>query len=153
MAGRKRVLVALSGGPEGDTLIRRAKRTASRGAGGEFLAVHVERGDGLVTASPKLLARQRALVDELGGSFHTVTGDDTAWAVLGFAREVNATQIVIGATRRSRLKELFSRGVGESIIEGSGDDIDVYVVTHSEAAHGRFLHRRTRSSGADDAVR
>ncbi|MFD8251565.1 universal stress protein [Streptomyces werraensis] len=150
---RERVLVALSGGPEGDTLIRRAKRTASRGAGGEFLAVHVQRDDGLVTASPKLLARQRALVDELGGSFHTVTGDDTAWAVLGFAREVNATQIVIGATRRSRLKELFSRGVGESIIEGSGDDIDVYVVTHSEAAHGRFLHRRTRSSGADGAVR
>ncbi|GGT21995.1 universal stress protein [Streptomyces chromofuscus] len=149
---RERVLVALSGGPEGDTLIRRAKRTASRGAGGEFLAMHVERSDGLATASPKLLDRQRVLVGELGGSFHTVTGDDTAQAVLDFARQVNATQIVIGATRRSRLKELLSRGVGESIIEGSGDDIDVYVVTHAEAAHGRFLHRRTRSSGADDAV-
>ncbi|RZB18684.1 pressure sensor protein [Streptomyces sp. F001] len=139
---RERVLVALSGGPEGETLIRRAKRTASRGAGGEFLAVHVERGDGLATASPKLLARQQALVEELGGTFHTMTGDDTAGAVLDLAREVNATQIVIGATRRSRLKELFSRGVGETIIEGSGDDIDVYVVTHSEAAHGRLLHRR-----------
>ncbi|MFF9114778.1 universal stress protein [Streptomyces massasporeus] len=149
---RERVLVALSGGLEGDTLVRRAKRTASRGAGGEFLAVHVERGDGLATASPELLERQRALVEELGGSFHTVTGDDTAQGVLDFAREVNATQIVIGATRRSRLKELFSRGVGETIIEGSGDDIDVYVVTHSEAAHGRLLHRRTRSAGAHDAA-
>ncbi|GDY55918.1 hypothetical protein SVIO_065410 [Streptomyces violaceusniger] len=141
---RERVLVALSGGTEGDTLIRRGKRTASRGAGGEFLAVHVERGDGLVTASPQLLSRQRALVEDLGGTFHTVTGDDTARAVLELAREVNATQIVIGATRRSRVKELFTRGVGESIIEGSGDDIDVYVVTHTEAAHGRFLHRRRR---------
>ncbi|MFF4500388.1 universal stress protein [Streptomyces sp. NPDC001401] len=139
---RERVLVALSGGPEGDTLIRRAKRTASRGAGGEFLAVNVQRSDGLATASPKLLARQQALVEELGGTFHTVTSDDTAGAVLDLARQVNATQIVIGATRRSRLKELFSRGVGETIIEGSGDDIDVYVVTHSEAAHGRLLHRR-----------
>ncbi|WP_308404237.1 universal stress protein [Streptomyces sp. ATCC 21386] len=149
---RERVLVALSGGLEGDTLVRRAKRTASRGAGGEFLAVHVERCDGLATASPELLESQRALVEELGGSFHTVTGDDTAQGVLDFAREVNATQIVIGATRRSRLKELFSRGVGETIIEGSGDDIDVYVVTHSEAAHGRLLHRRTRSAGAHDAA-
>ncbi|GHH72640.1 hypothetical protein GCM10018793_09990 [Streptomyces sulfonofaciens] len=141
---RERVLVALSGGPEGGTLIRRAKRTASRGAGGEFLAVHVRRGDGLATVSPRLLDDQRALVDDLGGSYHTVEGDDPARAILDFARRVNATQIVIGATRRSRLKEVFTRGVGESVIEGSGEDIDVYVVTHSEAAHGRLLHRRAR---------
>ncbi|MFG2846951.1 universal stress protein [Kitasatospora sp. NPDC048296] len=139
---RERVLVALSGGPEGDTLIRRAKRTASRGAGGEFLAVHVAHDDALACASPQLLARQRALVESLGGSWHTVTGGDPAQAVLAFARQINATQIVIGATRRSRLKGLFSRGTGETIIEGSGDDIDVYVVTHSEAAHGHLLHRR-----------
>lgn len=142
---RERVLVALSGGPEGDTLIRRAKRTASRGAGGEFLAVHVARDDGLADASPQLLASQRALVESLGGSWQAVNGDDPAQAVLAFARQVNATQIVIGATRRSRLKNLFGRGTGETIIEGSGDDIDVYVVTHSEAAHGRFLpSRRSR---------
>ncbi|MEU8927282.1 universal stress protein [Kitasatospora sp. NPDC048545] len=142
---RERVLVALSGGPEGDTLIRRAKRTASRGAGGEFLAVHVARDDGLAGASPQLLASQRALVESLGGSWQAVNGDDPAQAVLAFARQVNATQIVIGATRRSRLKNLFGRGTGEAIIEGSGDDIDVYVVTHSEAAHGRFLPSRRSS--------
>ncbi|MGW2051025.1 universal stress protein [Streptomyces sp. NPDC001858] len=149
---RERVLVALSGGPEGETLIRRAKRIASRGAGGEFLAVHVQRADGLATASPRLLSCQQALVEELGGTFHAVTGDDTAEGVLDLAREVNATQIVIGATRRSRLKTLFSRGVGETIIEGSGDDIDVYVVTHSEAAHGRLLHRRAGAAGASSAA-
>lgn len=82
-----------------------------------------------------------------------MTGDDTAWAVLEFAQQINAIQIVIGATRRSRLKELFSRGVGETFIEGSGDDIDVYVVTHSEAAHGRFLHRRAHADENRGAVR
>ncbi|MFG1808064.1 universal stress protein [Streptomyces sp. NPDC049040] len=138
---RERVLVALSGGPEGDTLVRRAKRTASRGAGGEFLAVHVEPDDALTTAASQHLTRQRSLVEELGGSWHTVAGNDTAGAVLSFAREVNASQIVIGATRRSRVKRVFSRGTGETIIEGSGDDIDVHVVTHSEAAHGRLLRR------------
>ncbi|MFD8705122.1 universal stress protein [Kitasatospora sp. NPDC059648] len=143
---RERVVVALSGGPEGETLIRRAKRTASRGAGGEFMAVHVARDDGLAGASPKLLARQRALVENLGGSWHTLAGDDLAEAVLAFARQVNATQIVIGATRRTRLKRLFTRGTGEAIIEGSGDDIDVYVVTHSQAAHG---WRPRRHPGTD----
>ena len=37
---RERVVVALSGGPEGETLLRRAARVAVR-AGGELLAVHV----------------------------------------------------------------------------------------------------------------
>jgi two-component system sensor histidine kinase KdpD len=87
-------------------------------------------------------------VEELGGSYHTVIGDDPAQAVLEFARQVNAGHILIGATRRGRLKRLFSRGIGETIIEGSGEDIDVYVVTHAEAAHGRLMHRRTDS--ADD---
>ncbi|MBM9507300.1 universal stress protein [Actinacidiphila acididurans] len=146
---RERVLVALSGGPEGDTLIRRAKRTASRGAGGEFLAVHVEPDDSLASRSSRLPDRQRALVDELGGTLHVITGNDTPRAILDFAREVNASQILIGATRRSRLHRLFSRGIGEIVIEGSGDDIDVHVVTHAEAAHGRLLHRR---SGTTDAT-
>ena len=38
---RERVVVALTGGPEGDTLIRRAARIAARSAGGDLLAVHV----------------------------------------------------------------------------------------------------------------
>ena len=138
---RERVLVALPGGSEGETLVRRAKRTASRGAGGEFLAVHVTPDDALVARSSPLLDRQWALVEELGGTCHNVRGSDIAKAVLDFAREVNATQILIGATTRSRLHRLFRRGTGESIIEGSGDSIDVHVVTHSRAAHNRFFRR------------
>ena len=39
---RERVVVALTGGPEGETLIRRAARIAARSAGGDLLAVHVD---------------------------------------------------------------------------------------------------------------
>ena len=49
---RERVVVALTGGPEGDTLIRRAARIAARSAGGDLLAVHVTRSDGLTGANP-----------------------------------------------------------------------------------------------------
>ncbi|MFE1238043.1 universal stress protein [Streptomyces tendae] len=147
-ATRERVLVALSGGPEGETLIRRAKRSVSFAADGEFLAVHVSPDDALARRAPPLLARQRALVEELGGSYHTVRSDDIAQAVLDLARQVNATEILIGATRHSRLHRLFSRGIGEAVIEGSGDQIDVLVVTHAQAAHNRLLRRRRSGKAA-----
>ena len=38
---RERVVVALTGGPEGDTLVRRAARIAARAKGADLLAVHV----------------------------------------------------------------------------------------------------------------
>ena len=49
---RERVVVAVTGGPEGETLIRRAARIAARSSGGDLLAVHVTRSDGLTGASP-----------------------------------------------------------------------------------------------------
>src|SRR5262245_9408716 len=49
---RERVVVALTGGPEGDTLVRRAARIADRSKGADLLAVHVARSDGLTDANP-----------------------------------------------------------------------------------------------------
>ena len=49
---RERVVVALTGGPEGETLIRRAARIAARTKGADLLAVHVARSDGLAGADP-----------------------------------------------------------------------------------------------------
>ena len=109
---RERVVVALTGGPEGDTLIRRAARIAARSKGADLLAVHVARSDGLAGADPAHLARQRVLVESLGGTYHQVVGDDIPAALLDFARGVNATQLVLGASRRGRFAQLFSRGVG-----------------------------------------
>jgi two-component system sensor histidine kinase KdpD len=43
---RERVVVALTGGEEGETLIRRGARIAARSAGGELLAVHISSQDG-----------------------------------------------------------------------------------------------------------
>jgi two-component system sensor histidine kinase KdpD len=38
----------------------------------------VARGDGLAGAAPDALARHRAFAESLGGSWHTVIGDDVA---------------------------------------------------------------------------
>ncbi|MDL4817568.1 DUF4118 domain-containing protein [Actinomadura opuntiae] len=135
---RERVVVALTGGPEGDTLIRRAARIADRTKGADLLAVHVTRGDGLAGAGPAPLAHQRNLVEGLGGTYHQVVGDDVPRALLEFARAVNATQLVMGVSRRSRLSRALLPGVGVTTTALSGP-IDVHMVTH-EHAH-RSLRR------------
>ncbi|MFJ4988200.1 ATP-binding protein [Streptomyces sp. NPDC088732] len=148
---RERVVVALTGGPEGETLIRRAVRIADRAAGGapgagrgcDVLAVHVVRSKGgLPGVPPGTLAEQRQLVEGLGGSYHTVVGDHVPTALLDFARAENATQLVVGVSRRGRLARLASgQGVGETTVEHSGD-IDVHMVTHGRAGRGRLLSLR-----------
>ena len=129
---RERVAVAVTGGPEGDTLIRRAARIAARSQRGELVAVHVSRSDGLADADPARVERQRALVESLGGSFHVVVGDDVPTALLDFARGANATQLVLGTSRRPRWQRAVSEGIGTRVIAQSGS-IDVHMVTHSEA--------------------
>jgi two-component system, OmpR family, sensor histidine kinase KdpD len=139
---RERVVVALTGGPEGRTLIRRAARIAARSAGGDLLAVHVTKSDGLTGADPAALASQRRLTESVGGTYHQVVGDNIPEALLTFARAENATQLVLGASRRSWLSAMLTGpGIGSRTIRGSGD-IDVHIVTHSEMGRGRGLPRQ-----------
>ncbi|MEU8630043.1 sensor histidine kinase KdpD [Streptomyces sp. NPDC048669] len=136
---RERIVVGLTGGPEGRTLIRRASRMAAKGSGSEILAVYIARSDGLTSASPKELTVQRTLVEDLGGTFHHVIGDDIPSALLEFARGVNATQIVLGSSRRKAWQYIYGPGVGATVARESGTDLDVHIVTHDEVAKGRGL--------------
>lgn len=138
---RERVVVALTGGPEGETLIRRGARIAARSSGGELVAVHVSGQDGLRQGAPGALAAQRALVEKLGGTYHQVVGQDVPRALVDFARGVNASQLVIGVSRRGRLAAaLTGPGIGATVIRESGS-IDVHIVTHASAGRERVLPR------------
>ena len=149
---RERVVVALTGGPEGDTLIRRAARIAARTKGADLLAVHVARSDGLSGGDPAHLSRQRVLVEDLGGTYHQVVGIDIPEALLAFARGVNATQLVLGVSRRGRWAQMLSPGVGVTTTAESGS-IDVHLVTHEATARrwrigkGRDGSWRSRPGG------
>ncbi|NAS22216.1 DUF4118 domain-containing protein [Herbidospora sp. NEAU-GS84] len=142
---RERVVVALTGGPEGDTLIRRAARIADRSKGADLLALHVISADGLTGGDPANLARQRTLTESLGGTYHQVVGDDIPTALLDFASGVNATQLVLGASRRGRFAQILSRGVGVETTAQSGS-IDVHMITHAEARQGRARRQRSRAA-------
>ncbi len=131
---RERVVVAVTGGPESETLVRRASRIASKSSA-ELMVVHVIRGDGLAGLSASRMAKIRGLANSLDASLHTVVGDDVPTALLDFAREMNATQLVIGTSRRSRWARIFEEGIGLRIVERSGK-IDVHLVTHEESKRG-----------------
>ncbi|MFV8310635.1 DUF4118 domain-containing protein [Mycobacteroides chelonae] len=133
---RERVVVAVTGGPESETLVRRASRIAAKSSA-ELLVVHVVRGDGLVGASTAVMARVRRLANDIGASVQTVTGDDVPQTLLDFARGVNATQLVLGTSRRSRWARIFDEGVAAAVIRDSGA-IDVHMVTHGHAGPVRL---------------
>jgi two-component system sensor histidine kinase KdpD len=128
---RERVVVAVTGGPESATVLRRAARIARRSGSADLLCVHVLRGDGLATAwsaGPEM----RRLAEDVEASFHTVVGDDVPATLLEFARTANATQLVLGTSRRSRWARAFDPGIGARTVAESGS-IDVHLVTHAEA--------------------
>ncbi|MEU6184847.1 sensor histidine kinase KdpD [Nocardia sp. NPDC047038] len=131
---RERVVVAVTGGPESETIVRRAGRIATKSSA-DLVVVHVVRGDGLAGVSTERLARLRELAASLDASLHTVTGEDVPTALLEFAREANATQLVLGTSRRSRWARIFDEGIGSTVVQRSGK-IDVHMVTHEEAHRG-----------------
>jgi two-component system sensor histidine kinase KdpD len=143
---RERVVVAVTGAPSGEHLIRRAARMAQR-AHGELLGVHVQSGDGLVGPPNELLERHRQLVQDLGGEYHEVVGSDIAAALVQFAHSENATQLVLGATKRSRWKEMVQGSVINRVVRDSAT-IDIHVIssTADEAKDDRRLPQKRRSS-------
>jgi two-component system, OmpR family, sensor histidine kinase KdpD len=143
---RERVLVALTGAPGGDHLIRRAARMARR-TQGDLVGVHVVSDSGLRAAPATLLDHHRAVLAELGGSYHEVAGSEVASTLVGFAVAHHATQLVLGTSGRSRWAE-WTRGsvITEVIRESRGIDIHVISTEGEPSAGGSHPHRLPMAS-------
>ncbi len=124
---RERVVVAVTGSPSGEDLIRRAARMAQR-TKADLLGVHVQATDGLADGPTELLDAHRRLLADLGGEYHEVIGGEVAAALTQFARAENATQLVLGATRRSRWAELTRGSIINAVLREAGG-IDVHVIS------------------------
>jgi two-component system sensor histidine kinase KdpD len=123
---RERVVVAVTAAPSSRPLIRRAARIAHR-TRSDLVGVHVRTEDGLAGPSDEV-DEQRRLVEELGGTYNETAGNDVAAALVDFARAENATQIVLGASQRSRLAELARGSIINRVVRLSGP-IDVLVIS------------------------
>lgn len=128
---RERVVVAITGAPGGDDVIRRAARMAAR-TRGELLGVHVRSADGLRATAGDALGAQRELLQELGGEYQELASADPAGTLVQFARSENATQIVLGASRQSRWSHVLRGSVVNNVIRASGD-IDIHVISSDPA--------------------
>ncbi len=125
---KERVVVALSGGAEGDALIRRGARMAAR-MHGDLLAVHVRTPDGTVQPNTtKALEGQRGLLAETGGSYSEVTGADVPSTLLSFAVAEDATQLLLASSRHSSFYHLTHGSVTTEVIRRAGP-IDVHVIS------------------------
>ena len=132
---RERVVVALSGGPEGETLIRRAARIAAR-SGGDLLAVHAARPGRRAGSGRAVLAAQRRLAESAGGTYHHLADQDVPAALLAFAHAHNATQLVLGATPRTWRAALRPAASIRSRVIRHGGGLDVHIVTCTPTAIG-----------------
>jgi two-component system sensor histidine kinase KdpD len=153
---RERIVVGVAGEKGDQAVIRRAARIAARTPGSDLMAVHVASEDGLAAgdASIAALAAQRELVTALGGSFRELPGTDVAEALLRFARAENATQMVLGASRRGRLATLVA---GKSIptrLARRAGSIDVHLVSRNGTVgrHHRFSRPRPARDSAEEAA-
>jgi two-component system sensor histidine kinase KdpD len=138
---RERVIVGITGRAGGEALIRRASRMAGR-VGGALIGVHVLLDDGLAHDDSETLAAQRKLVAELGGTAHEVVGHDPAEAIVAFARREKGTQLVLGASKRSRAQELL-RGSFVARVTRLAGDIDVHVIAYEHEPSHRVRRRTT----------
>ena len=139
---RERVLVAITGAPGSEHLIRRAARIAQR-AHGDLLGISIQTDTGLVGPHAERLQEYRKLLEEVGGEYRAVTAGEVPSALVDFARAENCTQIVLGASRRSRWRELTQGSVINRVIGLSGP-IDVHVISSEEDDGGTVRLPRSR---------
>lgn len=124
---RERVVVALTGSEGGEHLLRRASRMAAR-VDGELVGVHVVASDGYLRPHAATLDAQRELLADLNGRYAEVTGGDIARSLVNFARSEHATQLVLGASARSRWAELAQGSVINRVIREAAP-VDVHVIS------------------------
>jgi two-component system sensor histidine kinase KdpD len=125
---RERVVVCVSDRETAQDLVRRGARIAQR-ARGDLLVVHVrERDDPATTA---WLVELSQLVADVGGEFHVIDDDDAVNGVLKFAYAQFVTQLVVGESLRSRVRELLRGSFVNELIR-KADAVDIHVIARRE---------------------
>jgi two-component system, OmpR family, sensor histidine kinase KdpD len=128
-----RLMVAVSPGKGGARVVRQAKRIADM-FHAPWTAVVIESGSARAVrgAQREQLADNLALASSLGASLMTVAATDVGQALVEQAKELRASQIVIGKSRRSRWFEWRHGSVAQDVIR-KAKGVAVHVVPLDEA--------------------
>ncbi|HLI45278.1 MAG TPA: hypothetical protein VKU92_12530 [Acidimicrobiales bacterium] len=147
----ERMAVGVTAAPGTAAVIRRAARMAAR-MKADLHAVHVTAKDAALRSRDEL-APVRRVVSDVGASWHEVEATDPVEALVEFARRHQITQVVIGASQRSRWRELAGGG---SIVQrmsrrAAGAGIDLHIIARRDPVPAEKGRRAT--SGAAGAAR
>jgi two-component system, OmpR family, sensor histidine kinase KdpD len=136
-AAGERIVVLVGGDAMASALVRTARRLSDMMMDAPWTVAHVERPNQKPPspAAQGRLSEALRLAEQLGGSTVVLTGDDVVASVMAYARRNNVTQIVIGKSRDSRLRELLGRTLATALLR---------------QARGAAVHVVTER-GADDA--
>jgi len=128
----ERIMAAITTAPGTDVLLRRAARIALRYKA-ELEVVHVIVDDAGLSRDRQPTDQLRELTGDLGARWHEIQQDDPARAIIGFAREHEITQIVIGPPHRGWWPTAVGGPIVRRVIEEAGaSGIDVLISTRHE---------------------
>ncbi|HUP73039.1 MAG TPA: DUF4118 domain-containing protein [Acidimicrobiales bacterium] len=147
---RERIVIAVTGAPGGAELIRRAARIAAR-TRGDLIGVHVASASGLQSGEGEL-DQSRTLVRDLGGAYHEIVSDEPGRALVQFAHGERATQLVMGASRRTRWQRMLHGSVIDTVLHHA-DNLDVHVIATGRLEARKQLRLRTRAGVAPQRKR
>jgi two-component system, OmpR family, sensor histidine kinase KdpD len=132
----ERIMAAVTSAPGTDVQLRRAARIALR-VKGELDVVHVIEGDASPAAEARTAEGLRQLTADLGARWHELEDDDPARAIVGFARDNQITQIVLGSIPRSWWRIADGGPVVRRVIHDAGAlGIDVLLTARGEPPSG-----------------
>ena len=125
-------MAAVTTAPGTDALLRRAARIALRYKA-ELEVVHVIVDDTGLTGDHQSTDGLRELAADLGARWHEIQQDDPARAIIGFARQHEITQILIGPIHRSWPHIAVGGRIVRRVFEEAGAcGIDVLVIARRE---------------------
>jgi two-component system sensor histidine kinase KdpD len=131
----ERILVAVTGAPGNETVIRRAARMAAR-MKGELHAIHVVSSD--TEENSERIDRLEELMRDVGGSWQVVQGEDVSATIMATAIDRQITQIVLGTSKLTRWQSLTRGSVIQQILRMASDEaIDVHVIARLAERAGR----------------
>ncbi len=137
----ERILVAVTGAPGNDTVIRRAARMAAR-MKADLLVLHVASGDAETTS--RGTDRLEELARDVGASWLVVEGEDVALTIMATATDHQITQIVLGTSKLSRWQSLTRGSVIQQILRMASDElIDVHVIARMTERTPRLREETT----------
>lgn len=134
--GAERLIVCVGPSPQSAKVVRAAKRMAMR-LHAELIAVYVETPAvvSLPAGERERVVQTLHLAEQLGAETATLTGDDLADVLLRYARERNASKIVIGKPGRRTWRTLLQGSPVDRLARQSGE-IDLYVIKGTEVEAG-----------------